>query len=344
MALVGSVVVGMSADTKTFQRDMSGAIKAVEKFSRGAAEKVDAGMGRLQKSVEQTSRRVNTLLKFDAIRTFAGPVLDLFKSMVGGASDLGETQSKVNTVFGDATKTVEAQADRMAKAFGLPKKEMLDAAASIGLVGKAAGQSQGDAAIMANQPRQARRRRQLVLQRAPRGGPRQDPLRPGGRGGAAPRVRRPAQRGQRRPGGDALGLSKTGKDLTEQSKVMARASLITKGLADATGDLERTQSSTSNMIRKLEGSFQNAGAALGKEMLPFVNEGLKSVDSLGQSAARLKPLFSVAMEVAAGGVKALTWTVELLAKALTPVMGMLDRLLPEGADIADSLKGNDVGK
>jgi hypothetical protein len=44
----------------------------------------------------------------------------------------------------------------MAKEFGLPKKQMLDGAAAIGLLGKAAGQSEAQAADLATRWRSSR--------------------------------------------------------------------------------------------------------------------------------------------------------------------------------------------
>ena len=74
---------------------------------------------------------------------------------VAGATSAGQWASpktvalrSVETVFGDASKGVEANADKMAASFGLPKKAMLDASASIGLVGKASGQTKAEAAAM----------------------------------------------------------------------------------------------------------------------------------------------------------------------------------------------------
>ena len=65
---------------------------------------------------------------------------------VGAASDLQEQISKVGVVFGQSSGIVTGFANQMAKDFGLPKTAMLEAASSIGLVGKASGLAQADAA------------------------------------------------------------------------------------------------------------------------------------------------------------------------------------------------------
>jgi hypothetical protein len=58
--------------------------------------------------------------------------------------------------------------------------------------------------------------------------------------------------------------------MTEAQKVQARASLITKGMADAQGDLARTSGSTSNKIREVQGRIVNMAADMGQKALPAV--------------------------------------------------------------------------
>lgn len=71
---------------------------------------------------------------FAAVKTVA-----FLKQSVAGASDLNETVSKTNVIFGDAAKKVVNFADRGAAAFGQTKQQILDAAGTFGTFGKAAG-------------------------------------------------------------------------------------------------------------------------------------------------------------------------------------------------------------
>ncbi len=75
-------------------------------------------------------------------------VLEFVSNGISGAVNLGESISKVDTVFGESSTIIKGTAESLAKDFGLSKQAILDAASGIGLVGKAAGQSQGDAAAM----------------------------------------------------------------------------------------------------------------------------------------------------------------------------------------------------
>jgi hypothetical protein len=56
--------------------------------------------------------------------------------------------------------------------------------------------------------------------------------------------------------------------LTEQEKVQARASLIAKQLADASGDLGRTQNSLANVLRATRGHFVDLFTDVGQRFLP----------------------------------------------------------------------------
>jgi phage-related protein len=68
--------------------------------------------------------------------------------------------------------------------------------------------------------------------------------------------------------------------LTEGQKVQARASLLTKSMADASGDLARTQDSVSNRIREVQGRIVNYAADIGQKALPAVASLLDGVVSL----------------------------------------------------------------
>ena len=79
-----------------------------------------------------------------------------------------------------------------------------------------------------------------------------------------------------------LGLTRTTKELSEQAKVQARASLIKKGLAKAGGDRERTKDSPANLQREVGGRTNNALTDLGGAVLPICKELLAQVNSAGQ--------------------------------------------------------------
>jgi hypothetical protein len=187
---------------------------------------------------------------------------------VKSASDLNETISKTETVFGKATKTVTDGANEMAKKFGIPTQEFLDAASGIGLIGKAAGQTKADAAklavSMAKLGIDAASFYNLGLDEA------LEKIRSGLVGESEPLRALGVLLSEDAVKTEALSLKlvRAGQELTEGMKVMARASLITKGLADATGDLSKTQDGLANRLREVVGRVKNLAAQLGQYLLP----------------------------------------------------------------------------
>ena len=214
---------------------------------------------------------------------------------ISGASDLEETLSKVGVVFGDAKDQVVADAEFMAKSFGIPKQAFLDASASIGLIGKASGLAKAevgpfstglarlatDASSFFNVPLEEAL---MAIQSGLTG--EAEPLRRFGVLLNEAAVEEEALR---------LGLIKTGEEMTDGIKVQARASLITKGLADANGDLERTQGSLSNRLRELKGRAENFASSVGSAVIPLLLKFMDVGENLGK---KLGPAFSYIAEVA----------------------------------------------
>lgn len=197
------------------------------------------------------------------------------------ASDLAETMSKVGVVFGDQQKIVTAFADQMAKDFGTPKREILDAAASIGLIGKASGLSQGDAAKMSTQlaklATDAASFYNVPLPEALQA------IQSGLVGEAEPMRRFGVLLNAQAVDAEAarLGLEKVNGAYTEGAKAQARASLIMAGMSDASGDLERTQGSLANRLKELRGRASNFAADVGTKLLPVVLDAFDLFEKWG---------------------------------------------------------------
>lgn len=68
-----------------------------------------------------------------------GAIAGQLGKAIGGASDLVESGTKISAVFGDADKSVQAFASQGASVLGQTKQQALDAAATFGIMGKAAG-------------------------------------------------------------------------------------------------------------------------------------------------------------------------------------------------------------
>ena len=201
----------------------------------------------------------------------AGAAVAGLTGAVRAASDLYETQSKVNTVFGESAKIVNAYADSMAMKFGIVKKESLEAAAQIGLIGKASGMSAEEAAklgvefakLAADMSSFHNAPFEEALQKVRAGLVGEaEPLRVWGVLLSEDAVKAEAL---------AKGIAKSAeeaKKLTDAQKVRARVSLIMGQTGDSQGDLERTANGYANLERKLVGSAQNLAAEVGSRRFP----------------------------------------------------------------------------
>lgn len=196
-------------------------------------------------------------------------------SAVVAASDLNEQISKSRVVFGDASSAVEADAAAMAEAFGVSKREFIDAASSIGLIGKASGLTKGEAAELGTQFARlaidASSFYNVPLEEALMA------MRSGLVGEAEPMRRFGVLLNEAAVKTEAvrLGIAKFGAELTEAQKVQARVSLITKGLADAQGDMARTASGAANQMRALSGRMENFKADAGAAIQPVTDQILQ---------------------------------------------------------------------
>ena len=202
-----------------------------------------------------------------------------FYKAVQGASDFNETVAKTQQVFGVATGEVTAMADDMARSFGMPKREMLDAASAFGLMAKSAGMSQTQAAGFSTQmaklaadaasfynvplPEALEKIRSGLSGEA-------EPLRAFGVFLSDAAMKSEAAR---------MGLTMMNGTLTEGQKILVRQQLITQGLSDATGDLARTSQGTANQQRKLMGDLQNGMVEFGSAVMPIWNGVLDAASS-----------------------------------------------------------------
>ena len=244
---------------------------------------------------------------FDGMSIAAGAaaagVAALGLSAIRSASDLNETTSKVQQVFGDAAGTIEDFAGTAAQSMGQSKRQAMDAAATFALFGKAAGKSGEDLADFSTDfvglasdlasfnnttPQEAIE----AIGAALRG--ESEPIRKYGVLLDDATLRQEAL---------SQGLIKTTKDaLTPQNRVLAASALIFKQTKDAQGDFARTSDGLANKQRILAAEFENAKAQLGDNLLPIANNAVGVFNSLLRVVGGLpQPVQMTALGVVAVG-------------------------------------------
>lgn len=191
---------------------------------------------------------------------------------IKAASDLNETISKSNVIFGDAAKTVQEFAGNAAKSLGQSKQQALDAASTFAVFGKAAGLAGNDLATFSTDfvtlasdlasfnntsPEQAIQ----AIGAALRG--ESEPLRQYGVLLNDASLKQAAFE---------LGIYDGSDALTAQQKVLAAQKLIFEQTGDAQGDFARTSEGLANQTKILTAELENAKTQIGEQLLPVVLE------------------------------------------------------------------------
>ena len=201
----------------------------------------------------------------------AGAVLAFGKDVIGVASDLAETQSKVQQIFGASADQINAFASTADQALGQSKQQALDAAATFAIFGKSAGlqgpqlagfstQLTGLATDLASFHNTTPQEAIEAIGAALRG--ESEPIQKYGVLLNDATLRNEALK---------MGLIKTtSQALTPQQKVLAAQAVILAQTKDAQGDFARTSGGLANQQRIMAAEVENAKAKIGAGLLPVI--------------------------------------------------------------------------
>jgi uncharacterized protein YukE len=230
-------------------------------------------------------------------KTVAGAVggfslaIGTVKSVIGpaitAASNMEESLSKVNVIFGRGAKDVERFARTAAKELGQSEQAVLNAAGAFGTFGKAAGLSGVDLATFSNDfttlatdlasfnntsPEEA----VMAIGAALRG--EAEPLRRFGVLLNDATLKQEAM---------TLGIYDGKGALTAQQKILAAQAAIYKQTGDAQGDFMRTSDGLANSTRTLSATFQNLQAKFGAAFLEQATTATKNINFLASAFEKL---------------------------------------------------------
>lgn len=228
-----------------------------------------AGLKRAKRSLGKFAK---TSAKIMAVAGAAGTVI-LAKKAVSAASDMEETVSKSNTIFGESAKEMEAWGETAAKTFGQSKEEAMGAAATLGnLFVSAMGLAKDEAAEMSREmvelasdlasfnntePDEA----VLALSAAIRG--ESEPIRRYGVLLNEATLKAKALE---------MGLHSGKGTLDPTTKALAAYQVILEQTSDAQGDFAKTSDGLANSQRTLNALLSDAVAEMGEGLLPVVQE------------------------------------------------------------------------
>ena len=275
--------------------DAKGINKAISQFKKldGGIAKTAYAMKSADKAFTNAAKK---LAKFGAIGIGVAGVVG--KKLVDAGSDLAESQSKVQVVFGKSSKVVEDFAKNAADSMGMSRQKALEATGTYGNLFQAFGVGQTQAASMSTSLVQLAGDLASFNNASP-----EDTLlalRSGLSGEAEPLKKFGIAINDARLKQEALNMGLyNGKGiLSVNAKTQAAYALIMKDSTLAQGDYARTADGVANTMRSLQANFADVSAELGQILIPYFQRLLsvvkdsilprvrEFVDILGQDGLR----------------------------------------------------------
>lgn len=253
------------------------------------------------------------------------------------ASDLNETISKSNQIFGAASREVQTFASGAATALGQTKQQAIDAAASFGIFGKAAGLSGSSLAEFSTKFVTLASDLASFNNTSP-----EDAIQAIGaalRGESEP-IRRFGvllNDAALKSAALEMGIYSGNGALTAQQKVLAATRVIFEQTSDAQGDFARTSDGLANQQRILRAQLDDIAATLGQVLLPyfvrfvtFINENILPAvkvfaDQLGEQGFKKASIIAIA-SLGDLGLKAVN-TFEKVTLAILETIGQTINLV-----------------
>jgi hypothetical protein len=271
-----------------------------------------------------------------AVAAAAGAMaIKIGKEAVAAASDLAETTSKVNVIFGQAAKTIETFGSSAAQSLGQTRTQAMNAAATFGVFGKSAGLAGEDlanfstefvtlASDLASFNNTSVDQAITALGAALRG--ESEPIRAYGVLLNDATLKAQAMK---------MGIYDGSGALTAQQKVLAAHQVILNQTRDAQGDFERTSNGLANQQRILTARLEEAKIVLGTALLPVVLEVLRVFNE------RFLPIIEK-IAGSFGGKEGLVEQVKAFSRELKENLGpILDAIRDSFDKVTQALKDNE---
>jgi hypothetical protein len=316
---------------------------AARNQASGAIAGVNKSLGGLRAKTIAVGSAIGTALGGIAVQAFS-KLTNFVQSSIGAASNLNETMSKTQVIFGDAADDVIAFAKSAGDSLGLSQQAALDAsstfavfAQSAGLAGKDLSTFSGDlvtlsadfASFYNTSPEQAI----TAIGAALRG--ESEPIR---------KYNILLNDATLRQRAMALGIIKNTKTaLTPQQKVLAAQAEIIAQSSVAQGDFERTSGGLANQQRILSAAMANLSADLGTAFMPILQEAIGFITSVviptfrnsfvpvidklkevfGDVATTVKKVVGPVMQALQPIIDKVSWNFKVLMSRLGPVVDMV---------------------
>lgn len=269
------------------------------------------------------------LIAVQGLRAFIG-FADI---AIGKASDLAESTSKTEVVFGDLADNIKQFAGTAPQALGLSTQAALEATASFGNLFTALGLSQDAAADLS--PDIVQLAADLASFNNIEVGDALEKLRSGLVGEAEPLRTLGVAINEAAVNAKALELGLVGStgELSEAAKVQARYALILEQTTTAQGDFARTADGIANKQRTLNAEFDDFQAKVGEALIPAFDSLLDKAPQLIVALEGLIPVIqSIAETIADTEFTGFVTGLVDISRALISIPGVLSGIRDDWFD------------
>ena len=266
--IVGRLYVEIAANYEK----MNTGLKQAEEAAKKAQQNMESGW-------QRAANKMNTIGN-GLTAGLTAPLIAGGIAAIKYASDLEETLSKVDVVFGDSADRVKEWADTAVEQMGLASETAMSAASTYGNMADGMGIASETGLEMARSLTQlsadlasfnntSQETAQIALNSVFTG--ETETLKQYGIVMTQTNLQQFAMQ---------QGITKTIAEMTQAEQVQLRYNYVLANTANAQGDFARTSDSVANQTRMAKEQFKQVAATLGQNLLPMATKVLKGVNSL----------------------------------------------------------------
>jgi hypothetical protein len=293
-------------------------------FVRFKADTSDVD-GKVKQLEADTTKSGKNITKVFAQAFSAAAIGVGIKKTIDAASDLNETVSKTEVIFGNASTAVEKAGDSAAKSMGLSKRAYLDAASSLKGLLDNMGLAQDQSTQWSQKLVQLGSDLGSFFNRDPAEAV--EAIGSALRGETEPIRAFNVQISQAAVVQEALkeGLISSAGELDNNSKAQATLALIMQQTTAAQGDFARTADGAANSQRTARAEMENSAASIGQALLPVYTKVVQTVGDMARIFATLPGPVQTAVIAMVGFVALsgpLSTFIEVIGKVKSAITSM----------------------
>lgn len=233
-------------------------------YNDRGVKQAEASFGKFGRNVGNITKKAAAAFATIGVAAAAGAV-----KAIDMASNLAESQSKVAQIFGESAAGIQAFSKTAATSLGLSEQNVLDAAGTFGIFGKAAGLGGKDLSDFSNNFTTLSSDLASFNNTSP-----EDAINAIGsalRGEMEPIRRYGVMLDDAAIKAEAMaqGLYSGKGALTAEAKTLATTALIYKKTSDAQGDFAKTSGGLANQTKIMKAQLTNAATTIGTALLPI---------------------------------------------------------------------------